>query len=91
MSDRQTVNDLLAASRARIERLEPRAVLVGRLPPDGTRRCSVHERLADPRPYCVMALQGVDLMRAHGLSARRLEDGLPEWRIAGYPVAVGLD
>jgi rhodanese-related sulfurtransferase len=27
MSDRQTVNDLLAASRARIERLEPRAVL----------------------------------------------------------------
>jgi rhodanese-related sulfurtransferase/DNA-binding transcriptional ArsR family regulator len=42
-------------------------------------------------PYCVMAPQGVDLMRAHGLFARRLEDGLPEWRLAGYPVAVGLD
>jgi rhodanese-related sulfurtransferase/DNA-binding transcriptional ArsR family regulator len=42
-------------------------------------------------PYCVMAPQGVDLLRAHGLSARRLEDGLPEWRLAGYPVAVGLD
>ena len=42
-------------------------------------------------PYCVMALQGVDLLRAHGLPARRLEDGLPEWRLAGYPVAVGLD
>jgi rhodanese-related sulfurtransferase/DNA-binding transcriptional ArsR family regulator len=42
-------------------------------------------------PYCVMAPQGVDLLRAHGLSARRLEDGLPEWRLAGYPVAIGLD
>jgi rhodanese-related sulfurtransferase/DNA-binding transcriptional ArsR family regulator len=42
-------------------------------------------------PYCVMAPQGVDLLRAHGLPARRLEDGLPEWRLAGYPVAVGLD
>jgi rhodanese-related sulfurtransferase/DNA-binding transcriptional ArsR family regulator len=42
-------------------------------------------------PYCVMAPQGVDLLRAHGLSARRLEDGLPEWRLAGYPVTVGLD
>jgi rhodanese-related sulfurtransferase len=42
-------------------------------------------------PYCVMAPQGVDLLRGHGLRARRLEDGLPEWRLAGYPVAVGLD
>ncbi len=42
-------------------------------------------------PYCVMAPHGVDLLRAHGLPARRLEDGLPEWRMAGYPVAVGLD
>jgi rhodanese-related sulfurtransferase len=42
-------------------------------------------------PYCVMAPRGVDLLRAHGLPARRLEDGLPEWRLAGYPVAVGLD
>jgi rhodanese-related sulfurtransferase/DNA-binding transcriptional ArsR family regulator len=41
-------------------------------------------------PYCVMAPKGVDLLRAHGLPARRLEDGLPEWRLAGYPVAVGL-
>jgi rhodanese-related sulfurtransferase/DNA-binding transcriptional ArsR family regulator len=42
-------------------------------------------------PYCVMAPQGVDLLRAHGLPARRLEDGLPEWRLAGYPGNVGLD
>jgi rhodanese-related sulfurtransferase/DNA-binding transcriptional ArsR family regulator len=42
-------------------------------------------------PYCVMAPQGVEFLRAHGLPARRLEDGMPEWRLAGYPVAVGLD
>lgn len=42
-------------------------------------------------PYCVMAPHGVDLLRAHGLSARRLEDGLPDWRLAGYPVTVGRD
>ena len=42
-------------------------------------------------PYCVMAPQGVELLRAHGLPARRLEDGMPEWRLAGYPVAVGRD
>ena len=42
-------------------------------------------------PYCVMAPQGIALLRARGLTARRLEDGLPEWRLAGYPVAVGLD
>lgn len=42
-------------------------------------------------PYCVMAPHGVDLLRSRGLAARRLEDGLPEWRIAGFPVAVGID
>jgi rhodanese-related sulfurtransferase len=42
-------------------------------------------------PFRVMAPQGIELLRAHGLPARRLEDGLPEWRLAGYPVAVGLD
>ncbi len=42
-------------------------------------------------PYCVMAPRGVSLLRARGLPARRLEDGLPEWRMAGYPIAVGTD
>jgi rhodanese-related sulfurtransferase len=42
-------------------------------------------------PYCVMAPDGVDLLRSRGLAARRLEDGLPEWRIAGFPVAFGVD
>ena len=40
-------------------------------------------------PYCVMAPQAVARMRARGFKARRLEDGMPEWRLAGLPVAVG--
>lgn len=37
--------------------------------------------------YCVMAPDAVRLLRAHGHAARPLEIGLPEWRIAGLPVA----
>ena len=40
-------------------------------------------------PYCVMAFEAVALLRARGFEARRLEDGFPEWRAAGMPVAVG--
>lgn len=40
-------------------------------------------------PYCVMAPQAVELLRRHGFRARRLEDGMPEWRLAGLPVAIG--
>lgn len=40
-------------------------------------------------PYCVMAPQAVELLRRNGFRARRLEDGMPEWRLAGLPVAVG--
>ncbi len=40
-------------------------------------------------PYCVFAHEAVRALRAHGIAARRLEDGLPEWRRAGMPVAVG--
>jgi len=40
-------------------------------------------------PYCVLALQAVEHLRARGFQARRLEDGMPEWRLAGLPVAVG--
>jgi rhodanese-related sulfurtransferase len=36
-------------------------------------------------PYCVMALQAVQKLRAHGRAARRLVDGFPEWRAAGLP------
>ncbi len=40
-------------------------------------------------PYCVLAPQALALLRARGFRARRLEDGLPEWRAAGLPIASG--
>ncbi|MDO8612279.1 MAG: metalloregulator ArsR/SmtB family transcription factor [Dehalococcoidia bacterium] len=41
-------------------------------------------------PYCVLAVQAVELLRSHGFTARRLKDGFPEWQEDGFPVeAVG--
>ena len=40
-------------------------------------------------PYCAMSPQGVALLERLGRRARRLEDGYPEWRLAGLPVAIG--
>jgi len=40
-------------------------------------------------PYCVYADDAVRSLRASGIEARRLEDGFPEWRRAGLPVATG--
>jgi len=40
-------------------------------------------------PYCVYADEAVRELTRHGHRARRLEDGFPEWRRAGLPVAVG--
>lgn len=37
-------------------------------------------------PYCLMSFDAVDLLRAKGFKARRLDGGLPEWRMAGLPV-----
>jgi ArsR family transcriptional regulator len=37
--------------------------------------------------YCVMSFEAVAVLRARGFTVRRLEDGLPEWRAAGLPVA----
>ncbi len=37
-------------------------------------------------PYCLMSYDAVQLLRKKGLKARRLEAGLPEWRLAGRPV-----
>lgn len=39
--------------------------------------------------YCVLAHDAVRLLRADGRTARRLQDGLLEWRLAGLPVEVG--
>ncbi len=40
-------------------------------------------------PYCVLAPRGVAVLTRHGYRAQRLEDGFPEWRLAGLPVATG--
>jgi rhodanese-related sulfurtransferase len=40
-------------------------------------------------PFCVYADEVVRALSRHGYRARRLEDGFPEWRRAGLPVAVG--
>lgn len=37
-------------------------------------------------PYCIYAHQAVAALRKHGLNARRLEGGLPEWREDGRAV-----
>ena len=39
-------------------------------------------------PYCVLAPQAIEMLRRAGLRARRFEEGFPEWRLAGLPVAV---
>jgi ArsR family transcriptional regulator len=37
-------------------------------------------------PWCVLAFEAVALLRQEGLEARRLDGGLPEWKVAGLPV-----
>ncbi len=39
--------------------------------------------------FCVMAHDAVRLLGAEGVPARRLEDGMLEWRTHGHPVEVG--
>ena len=39
--------------------------------------------------YCVYSLEAVTLLRKHGFDARRAEQGMPDWRVAGLPVANG--
>ena len=36
--------------------------------------------------YCVLSFEAVAKLRTLGLKARRLEEGLPEWRAAGLPL-----
>jgi len=40
-------------------------------------------------PYCVYADRAVDILRAKGRRARRLIEGFPEWKAAGFPVETG--
>ncbi len=39
-------------------------------------------------PWCVLSFEAVRMLREAGFTARRLQDGLPEWRRAGHPMAM---
>ena len=41
--------------------------------------------------YCVLSYEAVAALRRRGFKARRLEEGLPEWRAARLPTAIGRD
>lgn len=60
----------LAALEARLADLDPRREIVA------------YCRGA----WCVLSFEAVAMLRARGFRARRLEEGLPEWRAAGLPV-----
>src|SRR6516225_1498688 len=38
-------------------------------------------------PWCVLSFEAVALLRQRGYRVRRLEDGFPEWKMAGLPIA----
>lgn len=38
-------------------------------------------------PYCAYACEAIRTLETEGVPARRLEDGFPEWRRAGLPIA----
>ncbi len=40
-------------------------------------------------PFCLMAMEAVELLRRQGYAAMRLEDGVAEWRANGLPVVTG--
>jgi DNA-binding transcriptional ArsR family regulator/rhodanese-related sulfurtransferase len=42
-------------------------------------------------PYCIYADRAVEMLRASGRRARRLIEGFPEWRSAGFPVTQGTE
>jgi rhodanese-related sulfurtransferase len=39
-------------------------------------------------PYCVLAIQAVQMLRKKGFHAYRMEEGVQDWRARGFPVAV---
>ena len=40
-------------------------------------------------PYCLLATQAVQLLCSRGYTARRIKDGVNEWRACGMPVECG--
>ncbi|BAS68366.1 ArsR/SmtB family transcription factor [Bathymodiolus septemdierum thioautotrophic gill symbiont] len=37
-------------------------------------------------PYCLFAYDAIEALRGQGFRAKRLENGFPEWKAAGYPI-----
>jgi rhodanese-related sulfurtransferase/DNA-binding transcriptional ArsR family regulator len=37
-------------------------------------------------PHCILAFDAVEKLRAKGITAHRMEDGFPEWKLAGLPI-----
>jgi len=42
-------------------------------------------------PHCILAFDAVDRLRDKNITARRMEAGFPEWKIAGLPVEEGIN
>lgn len=40
-------------------------------------------------PYCVLSVQAVEVLRANGFNAIRLEESVQDWRAMGLPVEIG--
>lgn len=40
-------------------------------------------------PYCVLAVQAVEALKAKGYRAVRMEEGVSDWRALGFKIAVG--
>lgn len=57
---------------------------LGRILADLPRDCEIVAYCRGP--YCVMADEAVNLLRRRGFRVRRLSEGFPEWRAAGYPI-----
>ena len=40
-------------------------------------------------PFCMLSAEAVLLLREHGFRAHKIDDGLPEWLAAGFPIETG--
>ena len=41
--------------------------------------------------YCIWAVEAVKTLRKNGFSAKRMHQGIQEWRLLGFPVEVGVE
>lgn len=67
-----------------------RSVPLGRLKEMLSRLSKDQEIVAYCRgPYCVLALQAVEMLREKGFKAIRLEEGVQDWLAMGFSISVG--